>query len=158
MDQIRRVIDKAVDVSAMALLVSMVIVVFAQVFFRYVVKSAPAWTEEFARYNFVWLVFLGAVAVFRRKAHIVVDTIIMLLPARVVRILNLPVQTLIFVLLLFFVFYGTALCRHAWTTRAASMEFPLTFVYLAFPVSAFLMLFYQLTWVFDLMKGRRSST
>ncbi len=154
MDPIRRVIDKLVDGAAILLLLSMVVVVFAQVFFRYVVKSSPPWTEEFARFNFIWLTFIGAVAVFRRKAHLVIDTLMTILPPRLAKALNPPVQLLISALLLILVYEGIELCQSGWLTRASTMNLPLAFIYLSIPVSAVLMLFYQLSWFLDFIKGR----
>ena len=153
MEKLKRLLNSVVDSAVILLISSMVVVVFAQVFFRYVVKSSPPWTEEFSRFNFIWLTFMGAVAVFRRKAHLIIDTLIMLLPKRISGALNLPVQLLTSVLLLILVYQGIILCRSGWFTRASTMNLPLTFIYLAVPLSATLMLLYQLFWLVDLLKG-----
>ena len=42
------------------LMVVEVVVVFAQVVTRYVFHSPLAWSEELARYMFIWLVWIGA--------------------------------------------------------------------------------------------------
>ncbi|MEJ2134846.1 MAG: TRAP transporter small permease subunit [Desulfofustis sp.] len=57
-------IVRALDGFAYLLLVGstlvMVISILLQVFFRYVMNAPLYWSEEIARYAFVWLVFIGA--------------------------------------------------------------------------------------------------
>lgn len=47
----------------------MVIVVFLQVIFRFVLDQPLAWTEELSRYLLVWITFLGAGYAMSVKAH-----------------------------------------------------------------------------------------
>jgi TRAP-type C4-dicarboxylate transport system permease small subunit len=51
------------------LLTSIVAVTFTQVVSRYVLQSSLAWTEELARYMFIWLAALGAAYAYKTKAH-----------------------------------------------------------------------------------------
>ena len=41
-----------------------------QVFFRYVLNSPLAWTEELARIALIWLVFWGSAIAFRKNEHL----------------------------------------------------------------------------------------
>lgn len=154
MERFRNFLNNVVDGFVILLITSMVVVVFAQVFFRYVVMSSPPWTEEFSRFNFIWLTFMGAVAVFRRKAHLVIDTLVGVLPKKVAQSLNLPILVLISIALLILIYQGIILCRSGWLTRASTMDLPLTFIYLAIPLSALLMLIYQFFWISDSLKER----
>jgi TRAP-type transport system small permease protein len=154
MERFRNFLNSVVDGFVILLITSMVVVVFAQVFFRYVVMSSPPWTEEFSRFNFIWLTFMGAVAVFRRKAHLVIDTLVGVLPKKVAQSLNLPILVLISIALLILIYQGIILCRSGWLTRASTMDLPLTFIYLAIPLSALLMLIYQFFWISDSLKER----
>ncbi|MFP5406580.1 MAG: TRAP transporter small permease, partial [Gammaproteobacteria bacterium] len=47
-----------------------------QVFGRYVLNSAPGWTEEVARMLIVWLTMLGAGACLRGGSHIAVTVLV----------------------------------------------------------------------------------
>ncbi len=64
-----RFLDWLCDVSSLAILYVTVVVIFVQVIARYVLKVALPWTEEFARYAFIWLVFLANALAERRKEH-----------------------------------------------------------------------------------------
>ena len=73
---------RAATGSIIAISVVMVLVTLAQVFFRYVVAAPLAWSEELARYCFVWIVFLGGAVGLSRGIHLGVDLLVNLLPER----------------------------------------------------------------------------
>lgn len=58
-----------------AVSVLMIAVTLAQVVFRYVLASPLTWSEELARYCFVWIVYLGAPIALHRGLHIGVDNL-----------------------------------------------------------------------------------
>jgi len=56
------------------------VVVFYQVFTRYVLNDAAGWTEEIARYLLIAVTFLGGAMAVRRGTHIQVDFVYRFLP------------------------------------------------------------------------------
>ena len=58
---------------AICTFISMILIMFVQVFFRYVIKESLAWTEEVMRYLFVVTSFFGASCATYEKKHIVID-------------------------------------------------------------------------------------
>jgi C4-dicarboxylate transporter DctQ subunit len=54
-----------------------------QVIGRYVFNSSPAWTEELARYFFIWIIFIGAGYTAQNVGHIAMDAINKLYPKAV---------------------------------------------------------------------------
>jgi TRAP-type C4-dicarboxylate transport system permease small subunit len=50
------------------------------VFFRSLLDSPLAWTNELGVLGLVWLTFIGAVVVYREHAHLGVDTLVRVLP------------------------------------------------------------------------------
>ncbi|UQZ89157.1 C4-dicarboxylate ABC transporter permease [Deltaproteobacteria bacterium Smac51] len=61
-------------------LMLMIIVVFLQVFFRYVVHYSLPWSEELARYLMTWVVFIGASMGAREGVHIGVAAFVNIMP------------------------------------------------------------------------------
>lgn len=51
----------------------MSIVTLIQVLFRYVFKLPLSWTEELARFLFVWVVFLGSAVSVKELGHVGVE-------------------------------------------------------------------------------------
>lgn len=67
------------------LFIVLIILATAQVLFRYVIQYPLPWTEELARFTLVWVTFLGAASVTRRKLHLAVDFFVSKLPIRASR-------------------------------------------------------------------------
>lgn len=59
-----------------ALLLSMVMMVFGNVVLRYGFNSGILISEELARFFFVWLTFLGAVVTFHEHGHLGIETLV----------------------------------------------------------------------------------
>jgi TRAP-type C4-dicarboxylate transport system permease small subunit len=58
----------------------MCIIVFGNVVLRYLFNSGITWSEEVARYLFVWLVLLSSIMVLKDNGHLGVETVIKMLP------------------------------------------------------------------------------
>ena len=61
----------------------MVAFILVQVFFRYILNDAPAWTEEGARFLMLWMTGLMAPTAFRRGGFVAIDTLAVLIPRRI---------------------------------------------------------------------------
>jgi len=61
-------------------LLAMIVVVFLQVFFRYVVHYSLPWSEELARYLMTWVVFVGASMGAKEGVHIGVAAFVNIMP------------------------------------------------------------------------------
>lgn len=72
--RILRFIDENLEkILLVTMLLIMVVVVFAQVVMRFVFHNSLAWSEEVARYLFVWQVWLGASYAAKKTEHMQVD-------------------------------------------------------------------------------------
>ncbi|WP_341426948.1 TRAP transporter small permease [Anaerobranca californiensis] len=74
------------------------------VILRYIFNVGIYWSEEVATSSFVWSVFIGAAACYKRKMHIGIDMLINLLPIKIREIVNLLLN-LFMVILNGFIFY-----------------------------------------------------
>ena len=75
-----------------------VTVIFIEVIRRFVFHYSSIWGEETARYAFIYLVWIGAAAAVKDRAHIRIDIIFKFLPTKAIAILYLlgDVITLVF--------------------------------------------------------------
>ena len=73
-------ICRAIDLLIAAALAVMVVLVFGNVVLRYAFNSGIAVSEEVARWLFVWLCFMGAVAALKEGAHLGTDMLVSRLP------------------------------------------------------------------------------
>jgi TRAP-type transport system small permease protein len=66
----------------------MVVVILAQVFFRYVLNNALPWPEEASRFLMLWSTGLMAPTAFRRGGFVAIDMVIRMLPRMVATALS----------------------------------------------------------------------
>lgn len=83
-----------------------VLVVIMNVFTRYVLKFTYFWAEEVAVGCFVWTIFLGTAAVYKEKALIGVEAIVVLLPMKIRKIVEFIVFVLLTILSLLMFYFG----------------------------------------------------
>ncbi|MBU2647025.1 TRAP transporter small permease [bacterium] len=57
-----------------------VLTVFLEVFRRFFLSYSSIWSEEIARYAFIYIAWIGASAAIRERAHIRIDVLLPLLP------------------------------------------------------------------------------
>ena len=97
------------------------------------------WTEEMARFLFIWMVMLGAMVGVRDGTHFDVDVWPELRPrANAV----LRIVSMIFVLLfaLVFVWYGVKFVQFGWDQTSELADMPMTYIFIAWPLTG-------LTWL-----------
>ncbi|MEI6804433.1 MAG: TRAP transporter small permease [Burkholderiales bacterium] len=78
--RLTQAVTRALQLTIVACLALMALLVFGNVVLRYGFDSGIAVSEELARLLFVWLVFLGAILASRQHAHIGFDTLVRSLP------------------------------------------------------------------------------
>lgn len=118
----------------------MTILVFLQVLFRYLFNTPLGWSEEIARFAFVWLSFLGAAILVRTDGHIRVSVFVDQLPDRgwiAVRVLQYAGALICIAILLL---GGLGLTRAEWSQIAPATDLKMGYVYLVTPFAAALML------------------
>lgn len=71
-----RRIESVLDVVLGLMLLAVAAALFYQVFGRYVLGRAPAWTEEVARMLVAWMAMLGTAACLRSGGHIAVSVLV----------------------------------------------------------------------------------
>lgn len=59
-----------------------VIIMFTQVLFRYTFNNSLSWSEEIAKFIFIWITFIGVALCFRDRMHLGVDFLMEKLPLK----------------------------------------------------------------------------
>ena len=75
--------EHAEDYILVALMSAMTIVIFIQVVMRYVFKSSLSWSEELARYLFVWLSYLSISYGIKNRKHVKIEAALHLFPKKI---------------------------------------------------------------------------
>lgn len=91
---------RPIEILSAGLLLVMIGVVLANVFFRYVLHQPLIWGDEVASICFIWMAMLGAALAVDRHEHMRLTVFLPLLPERVARVADVVGQMLVCVLLL----------------------------------------------------------
>lgn len=122
---------------ALTLLMGLIIVpVSLQILSRYTgVIPRYIWTEEVARFCFVWIIMIGAMIAVRDSAHFDVD----LLPhpgtGRSQGIRNLAVHLSMALMGLFFTYYGFQFAQFGWIQSSEMSGINMATIYISFPLA-----------------------
>lgn len=137
-------LEKGIMVALSIMFAVMVAAIFLQVIMRYVFNDANAWSEELARYTFVWLTLLGSSVAVRKCTHMRVDYFINMMPKKLVTLLNIITNAALIVFFLVIIKYGFDLVVITFKQKSAGLGIPMAFPYLALPVGSILMLMFTI--------------
>ena len=134
------------------LMVAIVVVTFSQVVFRYALEHSLSWSEETARFLFMWLTMLGAAYAFKLKSHFALTFLTKRFSEQWKKILSTFITMVLTVFFIFFIWKGFYLIfTVAIDQIAPATQIPVAVPYLAGPVGGILMLYYIIrNWWADL--------
>ena len=66
-------IEQGIEFSGVVLLVAISVLTIVQVLIRYIIRIPFMWSEEFIRFLFIWLVWVGATLAIPRGMHMVIE-------------------------------------------------------------------------------------
>lgn len=136
-------------------LVVTVTIIFIQVIMRYVFNSSLSWSEELARYIFIWQIWLGASIGVRDKKHIKVELIFGLVKGRGKKVIDIIASFIWLTFSIFITVNGTQLVLDLVQKGALSsgMRIPLYFVYASLPLSTGVMALRLIMEVYETVIG-----
>ena len=137
---------KKIENNFIALLLGLLsLIMFMQVLFRYILNNSLTWSEELAKFIFIWITFLGAAICFRDRIHLKVDFLTNKLPVKYGILMEVLNTLLIIIFSGIMLVVGTLWVINVSGTLSPAMGLPLNIVfYAAFPVSAVLTFLYGL--------------
>lgn len=135
-----------------------VILVFVQVCMRAFKNSLP-WSEELARYIFIWQCWLGVSFAERDGKHIRIEMLMNKLPPAGRRILDMIQMLLSMGMVIFLICYGSYMVTFLVETGTVSsaMRIPMSLIYLSMPVSCTLYLLRVIRRFCYVVAGRSAS-
>lgn len=137
-----------------SLLLLFTVVVAYQVFSRYLdVVPRFIWTEEIARYSFIWMLFLGAAIAVRTGSHFTIDLLPNLGP-RMSKAVDIVVALLMLAIALLIFFGGIRFSQIGMNRISTSSGIRLGYVYMALPISGAAMAVFLLERLVNTLRGK----
>ncbi len=117
----------------------MTVVVLLQVIYRYLLMQPLYWSEELARYLFVWISILGAAMSVHRRGHFGMDFFFRKLPLRWRRRSASFISLLMGIVVIVLLVQGIVLVQKTADQQSPAMEISMGWAYASLPVGATLM-------------------
>lgn len=156
LDRVAYRLNAAAELLLWILVAAAIVVTFIQVVFRYGLESSLSWSEELARYVFVWIIFIGTSVATRRRQHIFVEVLIGLMPPALRRwadFIGVIASMLFFAV---FAYVGWLLTLNAWNQYSTALDVRIAYVYAAAPLGAGLSILYLVVGLLQRWAGDES--
>jgi TRAP-type C4-dicarboxylate transport system permease small subunit len=140
MKRILDAIDRIADITCVAFMSVGFIITFFHIIGRYILREPIFFSEELARYCFIWSCMIGASVVNRRDEHTSVTFFTMLLPKKGQAWLYLAREAVIIILLIFLIYFGIELSFTMRTVHSAALDLSWAWIYMALPVASLLLI------------------
>ncbi len=147
-------LNHVLEVGIALLLGATVIVALVQVIFRYGLDSSLSWSEELARYLFIWVIFLGTSCATRRHHHMAVEALASIMPGVALRPLAAVVTIVSMVFFGVVLYTSILLTENAIPQLSTALEISVAYVYVAAPIGAALTMVHLLNQLTQIASGR----
>ena len=134
-NRVHRAALKVLHGSGVVLFIDMCLLVLAQVVARKFFEPL-VWSEELARYLFIWVAFLGGVIAHQRRSHIHISLVVDRAGPKLKRALGVFADVAAITFSLIFVIKGWRLIQNNLDIETVTLFFDFWVVYLIIPVSA----------------------
>jgi len=142
-----KTLDKALQYCCIGLLCALLVCVLWQVLSRYLLKTPSTFTEELARFTFIWLALLGAAQCYAHKAHLAIDLLLTHLKPSAQRLLSHIIESLnIAFASVVMIWGGLNLVVNTYSSGQLSpvLGIPMGLIYVCVPLSGLLMVSFGL--------------
>ncbi|WP_245415729.1 TRAP transporter small permease [Alteribacter populi] len=141
MTKVTEKIVKLLSILCIITITGLTIIVFVQVFSRFMKISLPG-TEEIARLLVVWLTFLGTSLAFHEKMHLSVSYFVNLVNVGLRHKIGLLIHGIMISLFSVLMVYGFRLTIAAMDTTSSTLQLPMGLFYLVIPVSSIFSIYF----------------
>jgi TRAP-type C4-dicarboxylate transport system permease small subunit len=139
----KKIDDKFEEYMTAFLLAVMCFLIFFQVVSRFVLNAPLAWSEETARYIFIWIIYFSASLAVKKREHIRVEVGLMLLKGKARKVAELFSDILFLVFACFLtkdgMFLAGKLAEHKQYSPAVG--YPMHIVYMVIPLAYGMIIF-----------------
>ena len=150
----KKFLGNLVEGTCMLLVVALAIVVFLQVFNRFVLKAPLAWSEDLAMLLFQWVAFLGAAVGVKRIRHFGIELVVRRMSARARHGIELLVPFIVGAVAVTMITEGYTLLQFNRYRIYSSMDLSYIWAYLPIPVSGVWMIIFLIQQEARRLKGQ----
>lgn len=145
------------EILLVTFLATTVVLVFLQVCMRYIFNNSLSWTEELARYLFVWESWLGISIGAKHGKHLRIELLTNKLKGRALTSVLTLADIVTLLILGVLIYYGADLTNKmfAMNINSASLRIPMGFIYMALPVGCSCMVIRTLSDIYHRYRSKK---
>ncbi len=159
MSQLRKFLDKVLNVLAGVSFIAMVLLTCWQVFTRYVLSNPSSWSEELVGYLFAWMSLFGAALVTGERGHMNIPILVEKSKPAVQKVLGIFSEVIACVFAIVILVYGgVQISSLAMGQMTSSLGVPIGVFYVVMPVCGVLIAIYTIINIIELANGKIGAT
>jgi TRAP-type C4-dicarboxylate transport system permease small subunit len=137
----------------------MLALIFVQVITRYCFGYTPEWSEELARFLFVWVVFLGSALIMGEGGHLAVQFVPLHYKGKPFgKVLEIIINLSSYAFTILLLVQGAKMTKTMTFQLSPGMDLPMSYVYFVIPLSCALMLLYIVRDTIQIIRDLGKST
>ena len=154
MKELRKVLNKILNVLAGVSLLAMVVLTCWQVFTRYVLKNPSSWSEELVSYLFAWASLLGASLITGERGHMNIPVIVERMSGKMHKFFGIIGELIAFAFSsIILVYGGISITKLAMGQMTSSLGVAVGVFYVVLPLCGVLNMVYTVLNIVDISKG-----
>jgi TRAP-type transport system small permease protein len=138
----QKVFDALIEAVCALLMVALAVIVFVQVFNRFILQTPLAWSEDLAMLLYQWVVFVGAALGVKRLRHFGIELVVRQFPERWRHRIELVTPAVMLVVAIVMIVQGYTLVVINQNRTFSTMELSYIWAFLPIPLSGVLIIFY----------------
>lgn len=147
-----KILEKIIDIICVIMMFTLFIVILLQILFRYFFNMPLKWTEELARYVFVWVSMMGWTYGSRHDTHIQVNIFSNLFPEKIKSFVFLFIQLLSIIFSLVLGYYSIGLMKQGYVFKATTLPINFSLIYSIIPVVCLILIIYAVLKIYNFIK------
>lgn len=144
-------------VTAVTILVVVSVVTLSQVGFRYILNRPLVWSEEFARYAFIWMSYLGLTITWHRGSVMRVPIIYERIPIRAQAMVDVLFILMRLSIEMIVVVEGTKLALTSGFLRSIALRIPWSVIYASAPVGIAMLIPLEINRMVSILSALRTN-
>lgn len=139
--------DNLEEIVASAFIIVTTVLVVVNVFLRYVMKTGLYWSEEVSTACFVWSVFIGAAACYKRRGHVGVDVVVDRLGRGPRNVVKIAVDFILLFLTGYMAYVSVVYVSMSYTKPTPVLNISTAFISSSLMISFILMFFHTVKFI-----------
>lgn len=134
-ETISKYLERAINLLIVIIFTILIFSTVTQIFMRSVMNSSPAWTEELARYSFMYVNVIGAAVCVRKKSHARITVVLEILGPKASKVLTIFADVVVLFVSYIMIHYGLQCVLQVMSQHSPAMRICMSYVYFCIPLS-----------------------